>query len=513
MKNTAKMRNASIFGIALLLAAIIFSFAACDNGDVPVVLKSIVITGQPTAVHYVGNELDTTGLEVTAIYSDGTTAPVTGYTISGFSSATPGNKTVTVNYNGKNAAFTVTVFSPAPAAELQSIVVTGQPTAIHYVGDELDTTGLVLTAIYNDGSTLPVTTGFTTGAFSSAAPGNKTVTVSYNDKNAAFTVNVISSPPTIWATGTQATFTGSAATGSFPQDVVWGGGKFIMVGRTGTMAYSSDALSWTDVPSGAGPGNSQFPASNHFQGICWGNDLFIASGSGGNMVSSPDGTTWSTVTQSVTASYVNYTAWGEDKFIFVTSDSTGRIGSSPDGATNNWTQVTGLPGSPDFRTIVYDGPSGAKKFIGVGGNGYIAYSADGVTSWTSASKTPTTPGSSFRWRKIAYGNGKYVVVGRNGNIAYSTDLSDWSEVTQGSTPFGSSEIMDIVWARGTFVAVGGKVIASSYDGVNWTDIPHSLGLDSDGSFTCITYGDNKFVIGARKDNSSTVCPGIIGFSD
>lgn len=46
------------------------------------------------------------GLTVTATYSDGSTSPVTGYTLSG--SIAEGDNTVTVTYQGKTATFTVT---------------------------------------------------------------------------------------------------------------------------------------------------------------------------------------------------------------------------------------------------------------------------------------------------------------------------------------------------------------------------------------------------------------------
>jgi len=46
---------------------------------------------------------------VTAAYDDGTTAAVTGYTASGFTSANVGNKIITVTYQGKTAIFEVNV--------------------------------------------------------------------------------------------------------------------------------------------------------------------------------------------------------------------------------------------------------------------------------------------------------------------------------------------------------------------------------------------------------------------
>ena len=81
---------------------------------VPVVLSSVSVSKMPAkATYFVGDTLDITGLELIATYSNGDTEIVTnGYTVSGFDSSTAGTKTVTVDYKGKTATFTVEVFRP-----------------------------------------------------------------------------------------------------------------------------------------------------------------------------------------------------------------------------------------------------------------------------------------------------------------------------------------------------------------------------------------------------------------
>ena len=56
-----------------------------------------------------GEELDTTGMVVTATYSDGSTKTVTDYSVSGYDANTPGEQTVTVAYEGFTATFCVCV--------------------------------------------------------------------------------------------------------------------------------------------------------------------------------------------------------------------------------------------------------------------------------------------------------------------------------------------------------------------------------------------------------------------
>jgi hypothetical protein len=73
-------------------------------------VTAIAITSPPTKTQYnLGEELDTTGMVVTAAYGDRSTAVVTGYTTSGYVKTTLGNQTVTVTYSGKTATFTVNV--------------------------------------------------------------------------------------------------------------------------------------------------------------------------------------------------------------------------------------------------------------------------------------------------------------------------------------------------------------------------------------------------------------------
>ena len=79
-------------------------------------LSSISVENKPTKVLYeIGESLNTNGLRLKLKYSDGSTETITsGFTTSGFSSATAGAKTVTVKYSGLTTTFTVTVNEPEP---------------------------------------------------------------------------------------------------------------------------------------------------------------------------------------------------------------------------------------------------------------------------------------------------------------------------------------------------------------------------------------------------------------
>lgn len=247
-----------------------------SNGNVTVeskptkTLTSISIQSNPTkTTYYIGDSLNTSGLQLNLTYSDGSNETVTsGYTTSGFSSSSTGTKTVTVSYDGKTTTFTVTVNTPLislssasksmtvgdtatltatttpsgqtvtwtssntsvatvsggtiiakasgsatitakftyngitysktcsvtvvnPAPTLSSISVQTNPTkTTYYIGDSLNTSGLVLLLTYSDGSTETVTSGFTTSGFSSTYAGTKTVTVSYESFTDTFDVTI-----------------------------------------------------------------------------------------------------------------------------------------------------------------------------------------------------------------------------------------------------------------------------------------------------------------------------------
>ena len=166
-----------------------------------VTLTGIAVTAKPANTsYYMGQELNLSGLAVTATYSDGSTKAVTGYTANpaaGYIFNTAGTQTITVSYTEgnvtKTAVFTVTV----NAVTLTGIAVTTKPAnTSYYVGQGLNLSGLAVTATYDDGSTKAVT-GYTVNPaagyiFNTA--GTRIIMVNYTEgdvtKTAVFTVTV-----------------------------------------------------------------------------------------------------------------------------------------------------------------------------------------------------------------------------------------------------------------------------------------------------------------------------------
>ena len=74
---------------------------------------------------------------------------------------------------------------------VDSIAVSQLPAKTVYdIGESLDTTGLEITVTYSDGGTKTITEGFGLSTLDTTGEGSKEITVTYEDKTAAFTVTV-----------------------------------------------------------------------------------------------------------------------------------------------------------------------------------------------------------------------------------------------------------------------------------------------------------------------------------
>lgn len=160
------------------------------SSSVAKVLESIKIAAEPTKKSYfVGDAFDAAGLAVKAVYNTGEEdLAATAYVLSGFDSATAGEKTVTVTFEGKTATFKVNVI----AVVAESISIASEPTKKDYfVGDQFDATGLQVKAKFNNGSEVALAAAdYQLSGFDSTTAGEKTITVTYSGKTATFKVNV-----------------------------------------------------------------------------------------------------------------------------------------------------------------------------------------------------------------------------------------------------------------------------------------------------------------------------------
>ena len=146
----------------------------------------IEISELPTKLEYIeGEALDLSGLVVKEVYNNGDKVTITDYSVSGFTGEI-GTQTITVTYNDFTASFDVTVREKS----LTSIAVTSAPLKTEYVqGQPLDTTGMVVTATYDNGTSEAVT-DYTVGPMSTEV-GIQQVEISYGGMSTYIIVKII----------------------------------------------------------------------------------------------------------------------------------------------------------------------------------------------------------------------------------------------------------------------------------------------------------------------------------
>ncbi|MCQ2592833.1 MAG: SUMF1/EgtB/PvdO family nonheme iron enzyme [Treponema sp.] len=186
--------------ISVFLAVIIVNiFTGCQiQAKETVSLSSIEITAFPDkTVFHEGEVLDLKGLEVTANYSNGTSAIITDYTTNPQKAsilAGVGNKTVTVSYKDKTASFTIKVEPKLPDAPvLTGIRITKEPLKnTYFIGETLELSGLEITADYSDGGSSSASVWTSTPAEGSVLgrSGEVLITILHGGFSVSYTINV-----------------------------------------------------------------------------------------------------------------------------------------------------------------------------------------------------------------------------------------------------------------------------------------------------------------------------------
>lgn len=162
---------------------------AATNATVDWLIKAtkIEIISLPSKLKYrKGESFDGSGLAVKATYNNGTSAEISDYTISYPDMSSAGTKTVTITYDEQTAAFDIEVIA------ISKIEITTLPNKLEYRKNEtLDTTGLVVSTVWTDGSKEILADGYTVSELDSSETGEKTITVTYQTFTATFTVEVV----------------------------------------------------------------------------------------------------------------------------------------------------------------------------------------------------------------------------------------------------------------------------------------------------------------------------------
>lgn len=152
-------------------------------------VTGITVSKMPEKTTYYQGELfDSTGLEISKTYSDGTLETITDYELSGFDSSSAGTKAITVTASGKTTTFEISVSE----ASIAAISVTTMPSKVNYhIGKEFDSTGIVVTATASDGNTIDVTKDCTYSGFDSSSPKQCEIAVHYSSSTCAFEITIM----------------------------------------------------------------------------------------------------------------------------------------------------------------------------------------------------------------------------------------------------------------------------------------------------------------------------------
>ncbi len=107
-------------------------------------------------------------------------------------------------YIGTDAKAPTLVLTLKPS-EFTGIELTLPEKTEYIEGEELDLTGMVVKAVYDDGSTIDMSSDYEVTGYDKTKTGKQIITVSYKGKTATFEVTVKSKTPVITATGIQIT--------------------------------------------------------------------------------------------------------------------------------------------------------------------------------------------------------------------------------------------------------------------------------------------------------------------
>jgi hypothetical protein len=237
--------------------------------------------------------------------------------------------------------------------------------------------------------------------------------------------------------------------------------EHLMVGASGTMFASMDALTWVARASGV---------STTLNGVAWGSGQYVVVGASGVIRTSPDGVTWTSRTSGVTTEllaviWASASTTGTGQWMAV--GASGTLLTSPTGVT--WTKrTTGLESTSNaLRALVWTSLNGG-TVIAVGDAGSILTSTDGIT-WASR-----TSGTTSALNGVTWSGTTAMAAGSNSTVLTSTNATSWTSRTISGGGGGNIALNTVTWGSdtttGRFITGGSaanSVTASTDGGVNW----------------------------------------------
>ncbi len=234
--------------------------------------------------------------------------------------------------------------------------------------------------------------------------------------------------------GLRSTFSARAPDNAVGLNAIYGAdGRFVAVGRQGTIIRSFDGINWSKRVSNT---------TNEFSDVTYGAGTWVAVGTNGRIVSSSDGSAFS-LRFSTTELDLKGVAFGGGQFVAVGSN--GAILVSPNGL--DW--MSAADEAIDLSAVAY----GNGRYVATGTNEIVRVSVSGA-DW----QTYRIPGA-FLLSHVAFANGVFVAIGvrgpsSGGSISpkifyYSFDGVNWQNgaVTEAGI-VGIESTGDEIWLSG-----------------------------------------------------------------
>ena len=175
------------------------AFTEVESSTTPIELTSIEISTPPTNTNYKeGDKFDTTGMIITAVYSDLSKKEITNYEVLDGDNLYYGQDSVTISYteNGitKQVKQSITVNKIDADKEIQKIEMLSLPNKTTYMeNEELNLEGGIVKITYTDNTTMELnlnSNSLTITGFNNQNIGKQTITVEYQGFTTSFEVEV-----------------------------------------------------------------------------------------------------------------------------------------------------------------------------------------------------------------------------------------------------------------------------------------------------------------------------------
>jgi len=265
---------------------------------------------------------------------------------------------------------------------------------------------------------------------------------------------------------------GDASQNTALNAVAYGQGVFVGVGSnsgsTPLIETSTDGITWTARTSG------DTAAASEFVTVVAGSNGFLAEDDNDTLYFSSKGTTWTNVTPAGIASQgtLAYAAISWDGAEYLVTSRVGSVGTlyeSTDGSA--WTAIaasgtTEAAGSITRVAGTWYGLSGA---VSPGGTllGADVLTSTDLADWTAESAPLFVSGTGPN--RLLYANKQFVGVGNGGLIATSADGLNWTDDYNAGVT--TADLNAVAWNGSVYVAVGNdETVLHSTDGTTWTSV-------------------------------------------